>query len=301
MSFTKSVTQEKSLIFLHIPSTAGVTLSWIIRRQFPQNATIGMNIESDPECIDEFKHLPEKRRAEIRYLGGHIPFGLHEYLPCPSTYITILREPVDRVISHYYHVLRTPRHPFYDESKNMSLQDYVSSGIFSDLSNGQTRWISGVTEVGVLPTSRPLPTETLEIAKRNLQEHFTVVMLTERFDESLILLKRALGWRTRNILYTKHHVGRNRPPKDEIASDTLKLIERYNELDIQLYEFAKQMFEERISQQDSSFRRDLQTFELCNKVYSAPEKLHRGLLRWADSVPYLRDIKRSVAKRLYHI
>jgi len=120
----------------------------------------------------------------------------------------------------------------------------------------------------MLPGSIPAPNDILEIAKANLREYFSLVGISERFDESLILLKRVLGWRTKDILYVRQNVIRDRPSKGSIDSDILKVIEQHNELDIQLYEFAKQMFEERISQQDSSFRREVQIFRLCNKLYS---------------------------------
>lgn len=35
-------------------------------------------------------------------------------------------------------------------------------------------------------------------------------------------------------------------------------------------------------------------------LYRAMKKVRRGLFSWADSVPYLREMKRSIAKRLYY-
>lgn len=261
----QSVNKEKTLIFFHLNKTAGTTLREILRRKFPED------VRYTTHSVDELTIVPEEQKGEIKYLEGHFIFGLHEHLPQPSTYITLLRNPVDRVISEYYYLLSRPDYSsLHNEltSKNVkSLEDYVRIGMWYAW-NYQTSSLRGIGE-GSPPPYGPLPlsTEDLEIAKANLREHFMVVGLTERFDESLVLLKRALGWRIKDILYLKENVGKKRPPKRETTQEAVKLIEEHNELDIQLYEFARQMFEERISQQGSSFRRELQIFRLCNAVY----------------------------------
>jgi len=64
---------------------------------------MGHEINSDEatdETIESIKsQLPEKK---IKIIKGHIPVDLHNYLDQQSNYITMLREPVKRVISAYY-------------------------------------------------------------------------------------------------------------------------------------------------------------------------------------------------------
>lgn len=263
----KSVTEEKTLVFLHIPKAAGTTLHRIIERQFPHNTIFSIDGANVQKSIDEFKNLREEQRRKIRCLKGHMPFGLHHHLPRPATYITLLRDPVDRIISHYYYVLRNPSHYLYNKvtSKNMNLSDYVSSGISAELTNGQTRLLSGAEKVDLVIGSEPGSAGILEIAKENLQNYFVAVGLSERFDESLILFKRTLGWR--NVFYVKQNVARIRPSKRDIPRKTIEIIEKHNQLDMELYEFAKQMFEEQIRKHGASFKDELRTFQLLNRVY----------------------------------
>jgi hypothetical protein len=187
-----------------------------------------------------------------------MPFGLHEDLSGSVGYITVLRDPIDRVLSTYYFILTTPVHRLYEEvvSTNMSLREFVEDERFPQVSNQQTRLISGL---------RGDPSaQALEVAKSNLSTHFSAVGFTERFDESLVLFKRLLGWR--NICYHKRNVTKDRPRKYEIPNSTIRLIEKNNILDMELYEFATQRFNEALSEQGSSFRDEVCNFQRLNKM-----------------------------------
>lgn len=265
MSNLSKNTEDKSMIFLHVPKAAGTTLHQIIERQYKSNAIFSLNVETNEEFINEFTKLSESQRKNIRVLKGHMNFGLHKFLPQPFPYITMVRDPVERIISHYYYILRNPTHYLYNEvtSRNMSLKDYVCSEISIELDNDQTRLLAGrhKTDVGFGKCS----SNVLETAKKNIEEHFAVVGISEKFDETLILLKKLFGWKL--PFYIKANVTTNRLLKKEIAEDTLKVIEKHNELDIELYTYAKKRLEQLIIQQGPSFERELELFKLLNKPY----------------------------------
>lgn len=272
---TKGADQRKTLIFLHIPKTAGSTLHKIIERQYKPKSIFSINGKRAQESIAEFKSLSEAQRSEIRVLKGHMKFGLHEYLPQPSSYMTILRDPIDRVISHYYYVLRKPNHYLHNQvtSKNMSLKDYVCSGMTKELDNSQTRLLSSIT--ANIPYGE-CSSEVLESARKNLQEHFAVVGVADNFDETLILLKQAFNWKT--PFYIKANVTKNRPLKADISKETLNAIEKYSELDIELFGYAKERLEKQIEQLGSSFEREMKKLNLLNKIYTKTYSIYCRLL-----------------------
>jgi hypothetical protein len=144
--------EEKTAIFIHIPKTAGSTLNSIIERQYPlksicsiypENATVpgGILLSSG----DQLAELNEADLARIRLLRTHLSFGVHGYLPGPSTYFTILRDPIERIISFYYFVSALPEslRPDYFPSKSPDLRDFLEEKVTIEVDNAQTRMLSG--------------------------------------------------------------------------------------------------------------------------------------------------------------
>jgi hypothetical protein len=297
-----SVVEDRALLFLHIPKAAGTTLHSVVERQFAPRATFTISGSDSPGGIKEFIALSPEQREKIRLVKGHMPYGLHEFLSVPATYITMLRDPVDRVISHYYFVLKTPAHYMHGEvtRARMSLVDFVESGMTTEVANDQTRLISGVEKVNTrllegderrtLRANRePVTAEVLETAKRNLREHFAAVGLFTSFDESLLLFKRVLGWN--NIHYVRRNVTSARPEKRQVPREARALIEKYNAMDVELYEYARQRFEEAVKEQGAGFESELRKFRRKNRLY---ETALKGYALTREAIPAM---KRAVRKK----
>ncbi|MEM7556810.1 MAG: sulfotransferase family 2 domain-containing protein [Cyanobacteria bacterium P01_A01_bin.84] len=267
----KNKNLDKSVIFLHIPKVGGTTLNKIIARQYKPDSIYRIRTDSRKriqDCVDEFKILPVTEKEGIKVIMGHMGFGIHSFLPQPSVYITLLRNPVERVISYYYYVLRKSNHYLHPlvTSKKMSLEDCILSEVSTELNNSQTRTIAATNG----DKDSPIPfgkcdIEMLDKAKKNLREHFIGVGLVESFDKSLLLFKKLLNWN--NILYIKRNVTKDRPLKSDLSQETLNLIKRQNEFDIELYKYASKLFSEQIAQQGSSFEKDLNKFNQWNNLY----------------------------------
>jgi len=257
---TVSKDKPRSVIFLHLPKTAGTTLNNIINRQYRDDEIYASGAIVQ-DSVAQLKAMEIGEREKIRIFIGHMGFGLHDLLAPPTTYFTILREPIDRVISFYYYVQRNGAHYLHDYVLNddVSLDEFLTSKATLMTDNFQVRLISGVwNDIPYGECTR----ETLEQAKKNLQDSFAVVGLTEEFDQTLLLLKRALGWD--NIYYMRHNVTKNRPQKDVLSPETMALLRSHNELDLELYAFAKTLFAEQVERQGASFARDVKLFQWKN-------------------------------------
>jgi len=211
-----SQTHYNSIAFLHIPKTAGSTLQQIIRRNYKSDE--GMIYEK--KRMAAFLGLSEKQRKKVKILMGHFSFGLnvHQYLSQPTTYFTILRNPVDRVISTYFYIIRNPDHTHYKATLDLSLYDFVKNGVSPvGIDNGMTRLLCGIDDTASIPFGG-CTGAMLQMAKNNLAQYFSVIGFTDRFDETLILLKKIYGWR---IFYIKENVSKNRsaaPPPLKLSA-----------------------------------------------------------------------------------
>jgi len=237
---------DKTVFFLHIPKCAGSTLSYeIIKKQFNPGASIFFYDQGHHVLVDRLKSMSEDEQKNIECIAGHFFFGIHRYYTArPTTYITILRDPIERVISHYYFVLRSNTHYLNKAvtENNLTLKEYVANKLSSELNNGQTRLLAGLEWDVPFGECKG---ELLDKAKENLETYFTSVGLTERFDEFLRLLNHQLGWKI--YFKKKQNVGQNRMKKEDIDSDTITVIERYNQLDTELYRHAQILFEKQYS------------------------------------------------------
>ncbi|OLE71167.1 MAG: hypothetical protein AUI36_02985, partial [Cyanobacteria bacterium 13_1_40CM_2_61_4] len=238
-----SAREDPTVIFLHIGKTAGTTLRRILRRNFRSAEIMVVRARGRPrtETLDDFGALPQAERARPRLIMGHTVFGLHERVPRPSTYISMVRRPKSLVLSQYNFVLRTPGHRHHEEvtRRGLALEDYIESGLSLEMDNSQTRAIAGDLDTPFGACTD----EMLALAKRNIEGHFAVVGITERFDESLILLQRAFGWR--RVSYVSANVARGERP--EPSPGALQLIARHNRLDDELYRWVGERFDAAIA------------------------------------------------------
>lgn len=252
-----------TVIFLHIPKTAGTTFRGILERAY-RPAQMREIYGDIPEAITSFQSLPKAERKQIRCLLGHFEFGLHTDLPQPASYVTFLRDPIDRIISHYYYVRRSPGHYLHDTvvSEEVALKDYVH--LADELSNGQTQMIAGGAQ-------EDAPETWLKAAKRNLREHFAVVGITERFDASLALMARRLEWGA--VYYRVRNATRKRPRKADLDSQTLDVLKRHNRVDCELYAFANALLDAQVENTGASLQRDIARTHLRSTAFSYYDRL----------------------------
>ena len=104
---------EEAIIFLHLPKTAGTTLNRLIEREYPLREMYSVDPVLYEWSSARLRKLSERRLRRTRIFKGHMLFGLHEVLPQPATYITVLRDPVERVLSAFYFMRSHKLHPLY--------------------------------------------------------------------------------------------------------------------------------------------------------------------------------------------
>jgi hypothetical protein len=246
------------LIFLHHLKTGGTTLRGIIGRQYPPEAI--HSTAGRASTAAELKGLRRLDADVVRVVQGHLPFGVHAFLPRPGRYVTLLRNPVERIASLYHHVLEEPDREIHAQSRGHlgSLEEFVESGVLLEVDNGQTRRLSGEN-----PRYGECTTEMLHAAQRHLRERFLAVGTTERFDESLVLFRRLFGWR--GVFYPKRQKRTGRLHGD-LAPERVRLIERYNRFDLELHAYAAGLLDEALRSAGSDFADEVATLRRVNEA-----------------------------------
>jgi len=224
---------EKAIIFLHLPKTAGTTLNRLIEWEYPLTEMYSVDPVLFEWSAAHMRNLPKSRLRRTRMFKGHMLFGLHELLPQPSTYITVLRNPVERVLSAFYYMRSYRLHPLYWKlrQEKMTVEQFVER---STRDSVQCKIIAGAEY------HQPCTQEVLEKALDHLDRYFSIVGLSERFEESLALMKLRFGWQLNS--YSSFNVTRARPKKEDLPQSTLDLIAERNRFDVALYEHATKLF-----------------------------------------------------------
>ena len=264
-----------NLIFLHIPKAAGSTLHPVLERHYSKRAYRTITV---PQQLEAFKQLPQTKRSRIRLLKGHMPFGMHTHLEGRSRYVTLLRHPAERIVSHYYYVKRRPGHYLHHHlAAGMGLAEFASAGLSGEMDNGQVRLLSGHDQD--IPCGQ-CTRDLLDTAQRNIEQHFAVAGLTERFDESLVLMAIELGWNW-TPYYLNRNVTEDKPVAKQIDPVALKAIEQANPLDFELYEWASRRFQTQLARRQPEVDARIAQLNRANMLYrpwgSLAETLKRNI------------------------
>ncbi len=257
------------LIHLHIPRNAGTTLGRLLRMKLglwpPSGAlhhhrTLGFYRLGDYERrLAAIAALSPAKRRQVRLFEAHAGWGLHERLPQPSVYVTLLREPVDRAVSVYYHLREAGAIP-----PEMTLEAFVLEGEPRRIwwvDDAQVRYLAG-RGGSIVDVKRGRCTRAMLDTACERLGSMALAGITERFDESVLLLGRAMGWR--RGCYASANATRGRPPVEELPPSTLDLLRASNQLDLALYDHARRRHEERVAALGAPFREELRRFVAAN-------------------------------------
>mgnify|MGYP001446654214 CR=1 FL=1 len=270
------------MIFInaHISRTGGLTLADILRRNFGEgHLDIYTQEIKDVLGLDRVKPTigmltPDELNLILDQHKGIKSISSH-WIPVPSgieilkerfgkiKLITFLRNPVDVIISKFFHFRRKYIHS--DKLPEHMIYDYRN-----DLSLFLKHWKHVSRHYNVQDQCRNYTTyffdNNLDMEKSLsiLKKDCWFVGLTERFDEGLILLRdrfQQLGL-TLNIRYRRKNRGPKaaRQRKRLVTDDVLEELSNQNIMDLKLYEAIIPLYEKNISKYSGDLKRDVLQF-----------------------------------------
>jgi len=204
------------LAFVHIEKCGGTTLEHTLRRYFgcdhfdliPRNPDAMLGTHEDLRRL--FKLRPTLRSIAGHSVRRHCCF--EEVIP-NVTYITLLRDPINRYVSEFRHFVDVLNYPG-------NFEQWLDR---DDRCNFQTKAIAGV--------------EDASIAIKILEERFCLVGTVECYDDFIIHLAKLLRCNKADLWYQVKNraVDRRRlKPLPDLSQYHARIIEN-NQQDIELY------------------------------------------------------------------
>lgn len=230
--------RPRRVLFDHIPKCGGTTVSHFLARHYPGAKIFPLNNPNPVgsagqfESVEHFKKLSRQERHAFHLVGGHLAHELLDWVHPDCLKVTLIREPVDRIISHYYYVRQNPAHWLHSKVRDqkISLVEYVTSDLSNELRNWCTTHFSGLS---IAETERN-PDYAVEKAVEVCLTRYDIIGSLDHFTSFIEKLRRQAKLRC-GYTNEKFNVTRNRPNRDDIELSTIEKIEATNHLDIAFY------------------------------------------------------------------
>jgi hypothetical protein len=188
-------------------------------------------------------------------LFGHFSFGLHDMVADDNPeYATVLRDPVERVVSLYHHHRRFPSSPYHKllNERRYSLSDFVLSGLTPETNNEVVRNLSA--SYGRIPilcdrmanawwrVTRGVGTRQinerfrLRRAQANAERFFIHVGCMPKVQDTVRFLEQWTGLPSGALELPMENVFLEE--REQLGPATIRVLENANELDLEFYELA---------------------------------------------------------------
>ena len=226
------------LLYFHIPKTGGTTLEFLFAKNYLINGVLHLNApnhDRNPWCLIKGERIP-------RVLMGHYELNdlIYQCLDRHFVHLTLLREPVKRVLSYYDYIQTKPQHPMHARAKDLSVGQYLNAPFADEVRNSQTYRLLGLLREGAWRNDPRSEERLVDDAKVLLAERYTLVGVTERFAEFILLCQRMLGWR--DPFCEPHNVSRKKTHPEDLPQQELDTMRSLNAMDAEVHQYAAELF-----------------------------------------------------------
>lgn len=238
----KDANRYPKVLFFHIMKTGGTSLSSFLDQQF------NLAKICPARHWYELDQYSQAQLSKYSLFHGHFTLEqLKSFQPSSFT-ITLIRDPLERLVSEYYHWRRAPdqfveAHPQYTKIRSLARQYTLEEFIEHDhdcnmpINNRQTYQLS-IVQLTSFDLNPIEPSQALIEAKENLGQ-FSLVGTTESLDITIRSLCLVFGW----LFPTTLPVLRAKKPESypELSEELRTKILEANHLDVELYALAQKL------------------------------------------------------------
>jgi len=229
LKYKTKKTLSNPIFFYHVPKSGGTTFCDLFGSVFEKSLRIAGTLFSnnDKGGITAFENFSNNKSKYLDIFGkaefvyGHLPFAIHKYIEKNFTTITIVREPMERAVSHYLWAI---------------VRGYIKKN--DD--------INKLFKTNKLP-SNPLCNQ-FALNTKNQQKIININLIIEnmrkinylcKLDDIFNLIKLIISqYDKSNVLFQNRQINLK---KEILSQNKIETIKKYNVLDINLYgELVKQ-------------------------------------------------------------
>jgi hypothetical protein len=222
------------LYFHHIPKTAGTSVrEFLIERAGAPNVAPMLRSMQLREALREYARFP--------VITGHLLAIPGDVLPPDRVSLTVLRDPVDRVLSSFYFERNS-----YNASRrgpqgsSASIFDWLDALERDETQQGLNAHLDALWPLGCANGATAAGVSRVEAAKRAL-DAFDVVGLQSSLADSLALLALRMRWQpSEQVPYVNQTPGR--PSRDELPESVIRRLTRLLAADLEIYEHGIAIF-----------------------------------------------------------
>ncbi|XP_064240905.1 galactose-3-O-sulfotransferase 2-like [Passer domesticus] len=298
----KTCKPKTDIVFLKVHKSASSTVMNILFRfgethnltfAFPQGGGFQLYYPHHflARFVQGFSPLSPRR---FNILCHHMRFlqpEVQKVVPSSAVYFSILRNPVQLMESSFVYYKGTSAF-----SHVRSLQEFLSQPWrYYDPASGDRHYARNLMtfDFGFNPDGDVSP-ERVQLMLRAIETSFDFLLISEYFDESMVLLKEMLCWDLDSVVSFPLNI-RDSSTKSPLADSVVEKLKAWNRLDWEIYTHFNRTFWERIDRHIGRERLGREVRALRRRQ----AELARACLQGTGSVAP-KDIKDSSLRPLQH-
>ena len=227
LGFDINKTINKPIFFYHVPKCGGTTFCVLLSHLFYkthrlQGPLFQNNDKGGVTAYNNFlKNKEIIRNNKLNYLYGHVPFEIHNKLDSNNLFITLIREPIQRCVSHYTWAINRGYFSINDDIGELFEKNIIPKNAIVNQFSG-----IGLTQFD--------HNESTELAFNNLSKNIDLIFDVEDFYKLINLIISLYD--LPNLFFQNQMVQHN---KKEIPEKIIHIIKKYNLKDSALYSKLK--------------------------------------------------------------
>ena len=223
LGFQTKEIKKKPLFFYHVPKCAGTTFCVLISHLFNKSHRLKgpLFLNNDKKGVTAYANFLKDEKlinnSKLGFLYGHVPFEINKKINYNFLTATLIREPLQRCISHYTWGIQKGYFSLEDDLEKLFQLDRLPPNVLVNQFSGK-----GLSE--------PNNKDAVDYAFDNLKNKIDLVFDTSDINKLLNLIISSFD--LPNLFYQKQQV---QLQKYTLNNKAIKIIEKNNEKDLILY------------------------------------------------------------------